>query len=340
MKPQSKKSLFQEQMLTIATVISVVLGVVIGLMLRSSETKWTKREIMYLNFPGEIFLRTLKALILPLIVSSLITAIGSLDVKLSGKIGSRAVAFYLTTTFLSVVMGIILSVTIQPGISWSSSSNEAVQTSNKTISTKNFRNTTTVDTILDLIRNMAPPNLVQATTEQYQTHLISPPEGKASKFHASSSDQQPSLKPIAFLSAPMEQWEMTSSYVSGMNIMGLVVAATAAGIGMSAMKGKVNTLLAFVDEVSQLSMKITGWVILISPIGIFFLIISQILEMDDLSLLLGKLGVYTATVFFGLVFHGLVVLPFIYFCLTRKNPYVFISGISQALATAFGTASR
>ena len=46
---------------------------------------WTEREVMYVSYVGEIFLRMLKALILPLIVPSLITAVGSLDMSLSGN---------------------------------------------------------------------------------------------------------------------------------------------------------------------------------------------------------------------------------------------------------------
>ena len=44
------------------------------------------REVMYVAYIGELFLRMLKALILPLIVPSLITAVGSLDMSLSGKV--------------------------------------------------------------------------------------------------------------------------------------------------------------------------------------------------------------------------------------------------------------
>lgn len=122
---------------------------------------------MYLNFVGEIFLRILQSLILPLIVTSLITAIASLDLSLSRKIGARAIAFYLTTTFLSVVLGIILVTLIKPGVG-------------KTINEDSFQEqeptkiTTTVDTVLDLIRNLFPPNIVQACLQLYTTEL-SPP---------------------------------------------------------------------------------------------------------------------------------------------------------------------
>ena len=58
----------------------------------------------------------LKALILPLIVPSLITAVGSLDLSMSSKVGGRAVAYYLLTTFVAVFLGIIMVTTIHPGV--------------------------------------------------------------------------------------------------------------------------------------------------------------------------------------------------------------------------------
>ena len=70
---------------------------------------------MYVAYIGKLFLRMLKALILPLIIPSLIAAIGQLDMSLSGKIGGRAIAYYMSTTVLAVILGIILVTSIQPG---------------------------------------------------------------------------------------------------------------------------------------------------------------------------------------------------------------------------------
>jgi Na+/H+-dicarboxylate symporter len=97
---------------------------------------------MYVNFIGELFLRMLKSLILPLIVSSLISAIGSLDLSLSGKIGARAVTYYMTTTVCAVVLGIFLVLTIHPG----RGDSESIARSGVSY------NGTTVDTLMDLIR--------------------------------------------------------------------------------------------------------------------------------------------------------------------------------------------
>ena len=71
--------------LTLATMSGVIGGVIFGLLLRASKEDWSDREVMYVSYIGEIFLRMLKALILPLIVPSLITAVGSLDMSLSGN---------------------------------------------------------------------------------------------------------------------------------------------------------------------------------------------------------------------------------------------------------------
>lgn len=167
MKKEKLLKFLSGQVLTIATLSAVVLGVIAALILRaSSSTKWTDREVVYINFLGEIFLRMLKGLTLPLILSSLVSAIGSLDLNLSGKIGTRAVLFYLTTTFLSVVLGIILVITVQPGVDRGSDNNSV---ENTVITPGKFRNSSTADTLMDLIRNMFPPNVLQACLEQVQT---------------------------------------------------------------------------------------------------------------------------------------------------------------------------
>ena len=64
---------------------------------------WTEREVMYVSYVGEIFLRMLKALILPLIVPSLITAVGSLDLSLSGGASKVEETKYLHQKYLQTV---------------------------------------------------------------------------------------------------------------------------------------------------------------------------------------------------------------------------------------------
>ena len=55
-------------------------------------------------------------LILPLIVSSIISSLAQLDAQSSGKMGVRALVYYLGTTLIAAIIGIILVLTIQPGL--------------------------------------------------------------------------------------------------------------------------------------------------------------------------------------------------------------------------------
>lgn len=143
-----------------------------------------------------------------------------------------------------------------------------------------------------------------------------------------------------FLGDDINDYKIEFTYSNGMNVIGLVTAACIVGVAMSSMHGKVNTLLAFATETSALMMKVTTWVIFISPIGIFSLTVSQIIEMENLHAIAEKLSLYLVTVIVGILFHGFVVLPIIFYVFTRQNPYIFIARMGQALVMAFGTASR
>ena len=126
----------------------------LGLSLKSvGDGVYTARQAHYVGYPGKIFLNMLKCLIIPLIVPSLIASIGQLDLRLSGKVGGRAVLYYTVTTFLAVSLGIVLCVTIRPGTA----------NTDQVIEEGEDSKGTAVDTLLDLITNCFPPNLVQVS---------------------------------------------------------------------------------------------------------------------------------------------------------------------------------
>lgn len=65
---------------------------------------------------GDLFLRLLQMLVVPLIVSSLISGVtGMGDLRTLGSIGGRAIGFYLMTSFLAIVTGIAVVNVIRPG---------------------------------------------------------------------------------------------------------------------------------------------------------------------------------------------------------------------------------
>jgi len=314
------KSCLKGSALTFATLAGVIGGVVFGICLRTREERWTEREVMYVSYVGNLFLRMLKALILPLIIPSLVAAVGALDMSISGKVGGRAIAYYTSTTVLAVILGIILVSAIHPGRPGNSGEDE-IQGHGES------RNVTAVDTLLDLARNLFPPNLVQATTQQYRTVLTYPGDDK---YMEGNQERDP---------ANLYTWKIGGEYTNSMNILGLVFFSVFLGVTLAIMQEKGKPLMDFFICLSEAMMTITTWVIYMAPVGVFFLIGGQILEMEDFSVVAGQLGYYFMTVLLGLFVHGFVVLPLIYSITTRKLPFKFIANMTNAFTTAFGTAS-
>ncbi|KAM9844996.1 excitatory amino acid transporter 1-like [Aulostomus maculatus] len=119
---------------------AVAFGVGLGFALR--HCSMTASDIKYLSFPGELLMRVLQMLVLPLISSSLITGISSVDMRANGKIGLRAFIYYMVTTVIAAFTGIGLVLVIQPGKS---------STHSPASSGGNAQSVQTVDAFLDLI---------------------------------------------------------------------------------------------------------------------------------------------------------------------------------------------
>ncbi|MPC09829.1 Excitatory amino acid transporter [Portunus trituberculatus] len=142
----------KENLLLVMTILGVVLGVLAGAFARTLE--YSSQTVMLVSFPGEIMMRMLKMLILPLIISSIITGQGSvagvaqLDATASGQMGSRALAYYFGTTICAAITGIMCVVTIHPG-----SPTLLKHTMEETPDIlKDGSKVTTMDAFLDIIR--------------------------------------------------------------------------------------------------------------------------------------------------------------------------------------------
>lgn len=108
-----------ENLLLLFTLLAVVGGSVIGLylnpLLKVRKEYLSARERMYLKFPGEMLMRMLRMLIVPLIIASNISAITSLTASTARLLTGLTLLFYIGTTFIAVILGLILVLIIQPG---------------------------------------------------------------------------------------------------------------------------------------------------------------------------------------------------------------------------------
>lgn len=98
--------------LTTKIFIGLLAGIVAGLALGSSP----ELAATYIAPLGTLFLNLIKMIIVPLVFSSLIVGAASTgDVRKLGRIGGKTVAFYLITTAVAVVIGLVLGNVMQPG---------------------------------------------------------------------------------------------------------------------------------------------------------------------------------------------------------------------------------
>ena len=107
------KKWLRANLLLVLTFSSVVLGITLGLSLRILQP--SEQAITLINYPGELFMRLLKLMILPLVIASLVTGCASLNAKMSGMIAVRTIVYFLTTSLLAAILGLILVVAIHPG---------------------------------------------------------------------------------------------------------------------------------------------------------------------------------------------------------------------------------
>ncbi|XP_061636324.1 excitatory amino acid transporter 4 isoform X2 [Phyllopteryx taeniolatus] len=332
---QSIKGFLKRNLFVLFTIAAVALGIILGFTLRSH--KLSLREIKYFSFPGELLMRMLKMLVLPLIVSSLVTGMSSLDSKASGKMGARAVVYYMVTTLIAVFIGIVIVIIIKPG----KGSRDSPMAQSR-----NVELVQATDAFLDLIRNMFPPNLVEACFKQYKTmykRIVQTRNVTVSLNLTDNAinvtDANVNLSRVLHTIQTLEETVPVSGSSDGVNALGLVCFSMCLGLVIGNMKQKGQALRDFFDCLNEAIMRLVAIIIWYAPVGILFLIAGKIVEMKDLAEMGGQLAMYTVSVIVGLLIHGLCVLPLLYFLVTRKNPYSFIGGLLQALITALGTSS-
>ncbi|XP_006142173.2 neutral amino acid transporter B(0) [Tupaia chinensis] len=305
-------------LLVLLTVTAVVSGVALGLGLSAAggAQAMGPKLLTALNFPGELLLRLLKMIILPLVVCSLIGGAASLDASALGRLGAWALLFFLVTTLLASALGVALALALQPGAALAfASRNASLGATEATDAVEQAPSKEVFDSFLDLVRNIFPSNLVSAAFRSYSTSY--------EHIHVNGTKVKVVL----------------GQEVEGMNILGLVVFAIILGVALRKLGPKGELLICFFNAFNDATMVLVSWIMWYAPVGILFLVAGKIVEMEDVGMLFASLGKYILCCLLGHAIHGFLVLPLIYFLFTRKNPYRFLWGIVTPLATAFGTSS-
>ncbi len=283
--------------LLVAMLIGIVLGAIVG----GAAPMWGQK----VHFMGTLFLQALKMIIIPLILTTMVVGIASLgDIRHIGRTGRRTVIYYLVTTGISVIIGLILVNIIRPGVGLEAlkvadpallerfADKGMGQAPDNVFLAALYLIRVVLRALIDILITMVPPNLIKAMSETQVLPLI-----------------------------------LFSLVFGG-------ILSTLGDIG--------KPVLAFFVGANEVVMKMVHLIMLFAPLGVFGLVAMQMGKAGGwVGFLpeLTKLMKYAATVIIGLLIHGLIILPLILALFGRRNPWRYVIGVINALTTAFSTAS-
>ncbi len=255
--------------------ISLVLAVLFGLFLSP--------YVAYIAWTGDVFLRALKMIIVPLILSSIISGITNIGGSENlGRLGFKTLLYYLSTSVLAITTGLVFSNLISPGV--------GVTITKKEVEGLDAAAGSFGDTLI----NMIPTNI----------------------FEALSTGQ----------------------------MLSIIFFAIVFGYFITQAEEKYSTLMTdFFNATFEIMMKITGFIIKFTPIGVFGLVAATVAEQagdqEALAAMAGSLGWYMLTVILALSTHFFISLPLLIFLIARENPYKHLQNMTTPLLTAFSTSS-
>src|SRR5690625_1625155 len=141
-----KKSLIWQ--IIIAFILAIVVGVIFG-----EKTK-------YVQPLGDLFLRLIKFIIIPLVLSTIVVGVTSAgDVKKLGRLGGKTITYYLVTSFIAISIGLLAGFVFSPGTGTDIVTEETVEA-------------TETEGVVQTILNIIPTNPIDALADGDMLQVI------------------------------------------------------------------------------------------------------------------------------------------------------------------------
>lgn len=125
--------------------VALVLGLVVGMIGGPAVAEW-------LNPLGELLLRLLKFLIVPIVLFTLMVGINQANLGSMGRVGRKLLGFYVLTSALAISVGLLVASAFSPGSGLELSSSETVKVPDN-------------PGFIQVLLNIVPTNIVGAFAE-------------------------------------------------------------------------------------------------------------------------------------------------------------------------------
>ncbi len=156
--------------LTTQILIAMILGAVLGVIIHNNISPEGAKEFStYIKMLATIFIRLVQMIIAPLVFTTLVVGIAKLgDIKAVGRIGGKALGWFFTASFISLLIGMCWVNVLQPGIGLNLSDVDLATASEVTEKTSNF-------SAQNFIEHIIPKSIVEAmaTNEILQIVIFS-----------------------------------------------------------------------------------------------------------------------------------------------------------------------
>ena len=155
MQETSKQSL--KNNLTFQILIAMLLGGILGIIIHNNLTEEGAKEFSgYIKLLATVFIRLVQMIISPLVFSTLVVGIAKLgDIKAVGRIGGKAMGWFFTASFISLLIGMFWVNVLSPG--------EGLNLSNIDLTTASeVTEKTQVFSAQNFIEHIIPKSIVEA----------------------------------------------------------------------------------------------------------------------------------------------------------------------------------
>ncbi|WP_040205987.1 cation:dicarboxylate symporter family transporter [Neobacillus jeddahensis] len=134
--------------------IGLVLGIIVGALFYGNT-----HVASYLQPIGDIFIRLIKMIVVPIVVSSLIVGVAGVgDMKSLGKLGGKTLLYFEIITTIAIVVGLLAANVFQPG----AGVDRSKLTKTDINSYVNTAEHTETHSMVETIVNIVPTNIIQA----------------------------------------------------------------------------------------------------------------------------------------------------------------------------------
>ena len=156
--------------LTTQILIAMFIGVALGIIIHNNCSEDSAKEFSgYIKMLATVFIRLVQMIISPLVFTTLVVGIAKLgDIKAVGRIGGKALGWFFTASFISLLIGMFWVNFLQPGIGLNLSDVDLATASEVTEKTQNF-------SAQNFVEHIIPKSIVEAmaTNEILQIVIFS-----------------------------------------------------------------------------------------------------------------------------------------------------------------------